>query len=150
MHEKREEPTQARFGRRMHQVPQPHQAKLAKLLLAQGPTFAFPAQDVEGKDAEGENALAAARDCLRCHAPHGSGQGILLAKPVASLCVECHDGRAVVLEGSHRHPAPAMDCKAAMNPMPRRTEFFKEKLHARSPAVLRGLPHRRKAIKEKV
>jgi len=92
----------------------------------------FMPQDIEGKDAEGENALAAARDCLRCHAPHGSGQGILLTKPVASLCVECHDGKGPSFSKAHIGiPAPAMDCKSCHEPHASKDpKFFKEKLHA--------------------
>ena len=46
----------------------------------------------------------AARDCLRCHGPHFTGQGNLLAKPVQTLCGECHDVKdASFGEGAHQH-----------------------------------------------
>jgi predicted CXXCH cytochrome family protein len=55
--------------------------------------------------------VAAAADCLICHAPHKSGVERLLVKSVPDLCLDCHMRDAV--EKVHGEIA---DCRACHNP----------------------------------
>jgi predicted CXXCH cytochrome family protein len=55
--------------------------------------------------------VAAAADCLICHAPHKSGVERLLVKSVPDLCLDCHARDA--LEKVHGEIA---DCRACHNP----------------------------------
>lgn len=74
----------------------------------------------------------AARDCLRCHQPHASGESRLLAKPVGALCSECHNLQAPAFGDAHLQIDPArMRCERCHDAHASKVEhLFKSNLHA--------------------
>jgi predicted CXXCH cytochrome family protein len=111
----------------------PHQAKLNKLLLAQGPDLCLTChKDLKEKMQKEKTHSPAGRDCLRCHGPHFTGEGNLLAKPVQALCSECHNVKEASFGKAHFQIDPAvMNCVACHTPHASKDpKFFKEKVHA--------------------
>ena len=111
----------------------PHQGKLNKLLLAQGPDLCLTChKDLKEKMRNEKTHSPAGRDCLRCHGPHFTGEGNLLAKPVQTLCSECHNVKEASFGKAHFQIDPAvMNCVTCHTPHASKDpKFFKEKVHA--------------------
>jgi predicted CXXCH cytochrome family protein len=73
----------------------------------------------------------AARDCLRCHKPHSSGEAALMTRSVQSLCAECHDYKTAGFGKSHIYiDGNVMDCSHCHSPHASKDpKFFKEVVH---------------------
>lgn len=83
----------------------PHSSANDKLLRDARPAdlcFRCHADDVTGR--KHVHTPVAMGECLLCHRPHGSPNAKNLEKPVAELCVGCHNG---ILDGKNVHPAVA-------------------------------------------
>lgn len=73
----------------------------------------------------------AARDCLRCHAPHASAENRLMLRPVRAVCADCHNLGAPAFGDAHMQIDPARircerchDAHASKDP-----HFFKSNVH---------------------
>ncbi|MBI1854078.1 MAG: hypothetical protein HYR85_27385, partial [Planctomycetes bacterium] len=57
------------------------------------------------------------RDCVFCHAPHGSAQPNLLRKPIGNLCADCHDASDSDFKKAHHGITPTPnDCLSCHTP----------------------------------
>jgi predicted CXXCH cytochrome family protein len=74
----------------------------------------------------------AARDCLRCHAPHASVEKALLVRSSRMLCAECHKFDAAAFKSAHLDIDPAaMDCLRCHVPHSSKdAKLFKDGEHA--------------------
>lgn len=74
----------------------------------------------------------AARDCLRFHAPHASGEKTLLVRSSRTLCAECHKFDAPGFKRAHLDIDPdTIDCLRCHVPHASKdAKFFKDEEHA--------------------
>jgi predicted CXXCH cytochrome family protein len=74
----------------------------------------------------------AARDCVRCHAPHFASEKTLLARAPQKLCGDCHDLKAAEFSKAHLGIDPAaMHCVACHAPHSSKDpKLFREQQHA--------------------
>ena len=98
-------PTQAGdINRECAACHNPHQAKLAGLLVAKSPDLCLTChKDLKDRLEKDKAHPPAARDCTRCHKPHFSAQDSLMVQPVQAhlnievsvmRCQSCHDPHA--------------------------------------------------------
>jgi predicted CXXCH cytochrome family protein len=111
----------------------PHQAKLAKLLLAQAPDMCLAChKDLKERMSKETNHPPAAGDCRVCHKPHGSPQDKLLVQPVLEICSQCHDVKSDSFKRAHIYiDASVMNCRSCHDPHSSTDpKLFKSHVHA--------------------
>jgi len=95
----------------------PHMAKQAKLLVAEGPALCASCHDAVVKAGKASGHVPVESDCGLCHQPHVASQPKLLASPPADLCSTCHDTSDADLSKKHLGADPAkLACTACHNP----------------------------------
>jgi predicted CXXCH cytochrome family protein len=111
----------------------PHQAKLAKLMRAQGVDLCVTCHAPIGKALKDERAHSpAARDCQKCHLPHSAPERALLVKNDRDLCSDCHDVTAAGFSKAHLGIDPkAMSCVKCHQPHASKDpNLFRAQVHA--------------------
>jgi predicted CXXCH cytochrome family protein len=110
----------------------PHQAGLAKLMLAPEPDVCVACHKPLGARLASETMHAPADSCSSCHLPHFSGQARLLDRPQQQVCADCHDLTEAAFSTAHLGIDPEiMNCVRCHDPHASKDpRLFRATLHA--------------------